>query len=468
MQPRYTVFGVLANPFISARVEAVHYPISTVIPPAAVRLDTTPIGLSFEFDVWPTYKLNVSHVWHCMSHIAELYHTKMPIRIGGTTQDRSAYDATYDGYICSDPTVELHNTYGPKYFDLISDYGGETTLGFNRGDDNITNSLEAALAAKSIILNSLWAIELGNEPDLYYSTWGKPVATPPWNESQEGENQAQWSQAFLDAWGETSPILSAGNYALPIELTEAYPNTDYLINVAFNGSIKAGVKAYCTHAYALSGQDAELPDEMKHSKTVADMANYVDKIAAAKSVGRPYIIGEAGFHGLETKQDATFGGAIQIVDKTLRALAIGIQRIYYHQGSLGANQASFNWWSLDGVAAPFYGGYSRLLRSRVESGSLRAILEMILRRNTGEPTATVFRLDGLPPSTLKVLRMTAASSEVTVEDSLPTIGGQTFSNDKCMILGDQMFEDIENLDGVAEVTLMASEAVIVYIDYDCA
>ncbi|KAI1306675.1 hypothetical protein F5Y03DRAFT_354160 [Xylaria venustula] len=175
--------------------------------------------------------------------------------------------------------------------------------------------------------------------------------------SQEGENQAEWSQAFLDAWGGYEPILSAGNYAVPIELVEAHPNTDYLINTAFNSIVKAGVKAYCTHSYALSGEDAILPNEMKHSKTVADLGHYADKIATAKSAGRPYIIGEAGFHGLETTQDANFGGAIQIVDKTLQAVSMGIQRIYYHQGDLGESQASFNWWRLDGIAAPFYGGY---------------------------------------------------------------------------------------------------------------
>lgn len=97
--------------------------------------------------MWPTYKLGLSHVWECMGHITELYGTKMPIRIGGTTQDRSAYDGEYDGYIYPDPTIELHSIYGPKFFDLISkdittesttsglttlktgDYGGETTLG---------------------------------------------------------------------------------------------------------------------------------------------------------------------------------------------------------------------------------------------------------------------------------------------------------------------------------------------------
>lgn len=48
----------------------------------------------------------------------------MPIRIGGTTQDRAIYDADFEGYVSysvDDPLeapMVLH--YGPKFFDLIS------------------------------------------------------------------------------------------------------------------------------------------------------------------------------------------------------------------------------------------------------------------------------------------------------------------------------------------------------------
>lgn len=37
--------------------------------------------------------------------------------------------------------------------------------------------------------------------------------------------------------------------------------------------------------------------------------------------------------------DATLGFAIQTVDKTLHGLALGIQRIFYHQGTI--NQGMF-------------------------------------------------------------------------------------------------------------------------------
>lgn len=48
----------------------------------------------------------------------------MPIRIGGTTQDRATYDPDLKGYVSysvNDPLeAPMNLTYGPKFFDLIS------------------------------------------------------------------------------------------------------------------------------------------------------------------------------------------------------------------------------------------------------------------------------------------------------------------------------------------------------------
>lgn len=52
-----------------------------------------------------------------------MYGQKVPIRVGGTTQDRATYNADLDAYISYDdpdplnPPMEV--TYGPKFFDLI-------------------------------------------------------------------------------------------------------------------------------------------------------------------------------------------------------------------------------------------------------------------------------------------------------------------------------------------------------------
>lgn len=273
---------------------------------------------------------------------------------------------------------------------------------------------------------------------MYYSTWNKPVAVAPWNESQEGANQADWFQALINVWDDSEPILVGGNYAVPIPLAPNYPNTNYLIEDAFNSSIKAAVKMYSTHSYALSPETATLNGEMNHVKTVADLYTFVDKIATARSAGRPYVITEAGFHGLETLQDATFGAALQIVDKSLRFLSLGAQRIYYHQGGLGANQAAFNWWAETKVEAPYYGGYFTALalsggdKIVADDNGETSFAQYTIYRNgkpykavivnteyysgSGSRDSTTFELTGLSSKTIKALRMTAPSSETRIEN----------------------------------------------------
>ncbi|KAH8656832.1 hypothetical protein BGZ61DRAFT_486482 [Ilyonectria robusta] len=476
---------------VGASAAGVTYPVPTQVPSGAVKLDSTPLGVSFEFFMWPSYMTNITPPLQCLDHFSTLYGKKIPIRIGGTTQDRATYDPDFQGYVSyhvDNPLdAPMSLTYGPKFFDLIPEFGAETMLGFNRGNDNITNTLEAVMEAKARAGQNLGAIELGNEPDLYYSIWNKPIAVAPWNNSQEGGSAAEWAQAFINRWKSPLPILSAGAYAVPIPLYEDYPDTNYLINEAYNASVKAGTKSYCTHLYALSS-GTTLSTEMNHLRTVSDLSHFVDKIATAKSINRPYIIGETGFHGLDEEMDATFGGALQVLDKTLLALSIGIERLYYHQGTI--NQAFFNWWSDDQVEAPFYGAWMAGLALQgadhivASDDGTNSFAQYILYKRgkpfkavlintdyysgTGKRNSTTFTLKGLKSAKIKALRMIAPSSDVTtsLEQANPsnelTIGGQYFKNSDCSIKGKRKLEVSVVQNGKVTFKLAASEAILVY------
>jgi hypothetical protein len=129
------------------------------------------------------------------------------------------------------------------------------------------------------------------------------------------------------------PVLAAGGYAIPFPYKENWPNLPYLINEAYNESVKAITKEYNGHLYAFSDASVnDLQHEMQHARVVSDLA--LLPINEALADGKPYIIGETGFHGLDFVMDQQFGGAIQIVDKTLLALSMGVQRLYYHQGTI--------------------------------------------------------------------------------------------------------------------------------------
>ncbi|KAI1035064.1 hypothetical protein LB503_011567 [Fusarium chuoi] len=65
--------------------------------------------------------------------------------------------------------------------------------------------------------------------------------------------------------------------------------------------------------------------------------------------------------------------------------------------------------------------------------------------------------------------MTGPSSETTVpitqtnSSPQPSIGGQSFSNKNCELVGKQNTEKLSVKKGKLEVTLKASEALIVYL-----
>ncbi|QPC78076.1 hypothetical protein HYE68_008828 [Fusarium pseudograminearum] len=330
--------------------------------------------------------------------------------------------------------------------------------------------------AKSKAANNIWAIELGNEPD------------PPWDETREWANENEWAQVFANHWKSPLPILAGGGYAIPFQIEPGWPNLPYLVNEAYNKTVRAATKVYNGHLYAFSNASVnDLDVEMSHQRTAEDL-NLLP-ISTARSVGRPYIIGETGFHGLDYEMDATFGSAIQTVDKTLRALSIGTQRLFYHQGTI--NQAFFNWWRSDQLNANFYGAYFGALATAggdhivaSDNGSDRYAQYIIYRKgkpsklifvNTdyysgiGSRSTTSFTVTGLKSGAVKALRMTGPSSETLVPlkqtnpDLEPSIVGQYFSNQNCDLKGAQRFETFNVKKGKLVTDLKASEALIVYL-----
>lgn len=181
------------------------------------------------------------------------------------------------------------------------------------------------------------------------------------------------------------------------------------------------------------------------------------------------LLGETGFHGEEFEMDAQFGGAIQIVDKTLRALSAGVSRLYYHQGTINqgmspqsassaatgqtlTSAASFNWWRSDKVNTPFYGGYTAALSvadghhiKESDDGTDQYAQYVIYKDGkpfkvvlvntdfylgTGTRSRTRFNLSGLATENVTAIRLTAPSSLsiASLEQSdarlEPTIGGK--------------------------------------------
>ncbi|KAL2681419.1 hypothetical protein Neosp_009030 [[Neocosmospora] mangrovei] len=475
-----TLYSGLAT-MVSAA--AVTHSVPHSVPTDAAVLGSAPVGASFEFFAWPTWMKKVTPTLQCIDHLTQLYGKPMPIRIGGTTQDRATYDPNLDTYVNysvpSPMNAPSKLTYGPSFFDLIVEYGGETMLGLNRGNNGKANSFAAAIKAKSIAGKYLWAVELGNEPDLYLGQ-NKPVATAPWNQSQEASNQADWIESFSDIWKTPLPIVAAGSYA-----TSRW-NMGYLINEAFNNSVKSAVKVYSGHLYAGGNQ---LSEGMNHAQTSQELSWFADDTADAKQAGRNFILGENNFQDPSgnTPHVNSFGGALFVLDRSLRAASIGMQRLFYHQGTV--TQANYNWWGPGQVGTPFYGAYmavkavaggdhiyasdpgntryAQYVIYKDDAPSKVILINTDYYSGSGTRSTSTFTLTGLNVSSVKTTLMTAESSELrsyqvrNQPSRQPTIGGQYFANSNCALTGTFKTETKTVSGGKATFTLQASEALLI-------
>jgi hypothetical protein len=122
---------------------------------------------------------------------------------------------------------------------------------------------------------------------VFAATWN--LRPEPWTASEEGSEQADWIQEVITKWKSPLPIISAGVYAASFQVTPTWPTTRYLIDAAFNSTVKAAVKFYCNHLYVPT--TGPLSDEMNHAATVISLAPQIDSVAAAASVGKRHILG---------------------------------------------------------------------------------------------------------------------------------------------------------------------------------
>ena len=267
-------------------------------------LDPAPVGISFEFFAFPSYFTNVTATNQCLSNWKDLTGTWPPIRIGGTTQDRASYDASTSAYVvysvanAADAPMTL--TFGPKFMTLAGTYPGRVVVGFNRGKNNIANTIAAAKMAVAEVKNLL-AIELGNEPECKlhpvcqtnhhetypwadYTKDGQPIASGTWNPSVDATSQVNWNIQVGSAVGKTN-IIQAGNW------NQAPPEWGAAQLIAKeNATSKQYVRHYAHHNYP-GGTIQKL---QTHSQTASNVRTLfeADVAAVKRQTGKEYVLGE--------------------------------------------------------------------------------------------------------------------------------------------------------------------------------
>ncbi|EJD06326.1 uncharacterized protein FOMMEDRAFT_25640 [Fomitiporia mediterranea MF3/22] len=319
-------------------------------PTQAVTVDPSLLSVSIEFFAFPGYT-ELSGTTTCLANIQELRGAPPAVRIGGTTQDRATYDASLTeavNYTVASPAdAPLSLTFGSSFFTLANELPGDVTIGLNRQLNNIVNTRTAAEEAIRRV-EGLLAVELGNEPDLYSSS--SPIANgASWSPTTDGASQKTWF---------TSLSLSVGDF-FQGAVYLSYPSWSTAGLIPKLGSAIEFVKTFSGHSYpqsACGGASTDLPSLMSHSDIVSYTSKYTAEARAAHAQGKKYFLGETnsatcGGGGISP----TFGAGLWVMDYVLQGALAGVDRLYFHQGTIG--NCAYCFWGSSSVAAPYYGAY---------------------------------------------------------------------------------------------------------------
>ncbi|OCF73199.1 hypothetical protein I204_06429 [Kwoniella mangroviensis CBS 8886] len=452
--------------------------------------DAAPVGLSLEFFAFPGYVQDVASTSQCFANLDAASQSQTRVRIGGTTQDRALYDATLTSpaqFVIPTPGgAPLNLTYGPSFFDLAEGLKRPVVIGLNRRLNQLNNTIAAAKQAVKTV-SGLFALELGNEPDLYTAT--DPIANnQSWTPALDAKIQIDWQKAVSSAL-DKDDIVEAGVFLEPpkFSVQELAPQEQG------NDTLHI-VKTFADHAYpqsACGGSKTDLATLMEHSRVKAFVDEFKPEVEAAVAVGKPIVFGETnsatcGGGGISP----TFGAAIWLADYALQAVNLGYSRLYFHQGTIG--NSPYSWWGATKVFSPYYGalfatealsGMSSI--SALDNGTTSLAAYGLYAENenvpkkvvlintdyyqntttTGRPSQT-FSLSGLGNNlqSVNVKRLTAPYATSQQElGQVPTFGGVSYDNSTCNAVGDAKFEQAGVNNGTANVKVYSSEAVIVYI-----
>ncbi|KAI8994093.1 hypothetical protein BD414DRAFT_481406 [Trametes punicea] len=450
-------------------------------PSNAAPVDPSLVSVSIEFFAFPGYT-QLSGTNNCLANLASLRGAEPAVRIGGTTQDRASYDPNLQtpvNYTVASPAdAPTSLTYGPSFFTLASQLKGEATLGLNRQLDNLTNSLSAGAGAQRSMRN-LFAIELGNEPDLYSSS--SPIAAGAgWSESADISSEAHWFTTMAPRFGN---IFQGAVYLSW--------NTQTLVSSIGSAALRT-IKTISRHSYpqpACGGASTDLPTLMNHSGIVSYVSQFKAEVSAAHTAGKKFFLGETnsatcGGGGISP----TFGAALWIIDYVLQSALIGVDRLYFHHGTIG--NCAYCWWGEDAVYSPYYGavfvsgflGIDGAEVAALDDGSTPVAIYAVYSRENRPLRLLIQNSDyfdgsetrsnasvtftGLSNSsgTKQAKRLTAPSATSRVDQGAPvTIGSGGTYGTNCMRTGTEQTEPVAVNGNALTVSVQASEALIVYL-----
>ncbi|KAL3444835.1 hypothetical protein BJX65DRAFT_310425 [Aspergillus insuetus] len=461
---------------VTARALEFDIPSSPPITNSSATIESNPLGISIEFYSFPKF-LEWALTESCLAHLNDAMGEATPIRIGGVTQDRAVYNSSlasatnYTG-----TSLPTYLSFGDSFIELAASYNGSVILGLNRRLNDVNNTIAAAELALSEMRN-LYAIELGNEPNLW--TTSDPIAGGSWSYSLDAASEVLWQKKVGEALGITD-FVQAGVFS---GNSGSYTIQELSAEVSSAGTGQY-IRTYCHHYYAQSSTTANLTTLMSHESIVAGAFKYQAQVDAAESANKPYLFGETNsVSGGGAGVSPTYGAGLWILDYMMQGLLVGSKGMYFHQGITGSCQ--YCWWGSGELRAPFYGAYTAALAlsgaskiSQLDNGtgnyaayaiydSTGAASRVLLYNSeyyaSGTRSSVSFTLTGISASSVNAKRLTADTSDTQIGLGSITIAGQSFVDTTCQLTGTETIETTAVTSGAATFSVQASEALLIYL-----
>ncbi|KAL5525513.1 hypothetical protein ACEPAG_6849 [Sanghuangporus baumii] len=330
---------------------------------ASQPLDRRLASFSFELSFLPSFAGNSSHpnrlTQELMNRLVERTGVGPDIRPGGITVDSSIFDPEAPALVLDQsPSGGIYRTtYGPAFFESLYNFPNTSRFVWdvNLGNDSVDIAQDQIEAGIDYLgWDRIYALLLGNEPD-HYAGGSRPR---DWSSADYTAQFLNWTAELTERLNLPPQIFQAG--AVAEDPTSAAPITT--VSIIGDGIDSTGViKLFDQHTYQYSTCDpprdavATLSNLINHQNITAYLDLWKPQIAAARSRGKEFVVGEYSSVSCSGKQNVTdtFGQALWIADTVLYGAFLNISRLYLHQGatlvfqsSQQANAPGFSWYDL--------------------------------------------------------------------------------------------------------------------------
>ncbi|EXJ59619.1 hypothetical protein A1O7_03765 [Cladophialophora yegresii CBS 114405] len=275
------------------------------------------------------------------------------VRLGGNTQDKWVYcdncTAALSSIVEVNPNHPMSSeavnvTVGKAFFQALEENVPPATkfiLGLNLGH-NIYEIAQAEVDASLKYFNQsrILAYELGNEPNVYGGYPPVPARWRPstWTVVDYAQQMLSWIPRLRARAKTNPPSFQFGSMIGP-----PTPFQDFSLTTLARMGVPqniGGVKYFASHGYPENVCTKEASDQVQltnyvnHLETVGFVSQYQGEIAAAKSAGAIFHIGETNSvacHGKDGVSN-TLGALLWEIDYALTAAAAGVDRLFFHSG----------------------------------------------------------------------------------------------------------------------------------------